>query len=514
MAKIKFIILFSISLFIWGCSSSMEGGDPDGSTGDSGATADGGESVAFGDPWVRIGALGEGDTRHTLEVKVQNENRLFYCNVRSLNAVDISDPYKPSSSFSLSSNYPNSRGFSGSKRWQHMTWNGDLIYYSHRGDETQVLSYIAGFDVSQSGRPEVVNFDNQAEGWSIEAIAASGSLVYAAVHQHGVAVLENDGSSTLKLRGVVSGLENSWGVAANGDMIYVADGPGGFAVVDASNPASPQIIGTLETGGAPQHVEYDPETKVAYVAAGSAGLLAIDVSDGTNPTLLSSHDTQGSAVQVTISGSYAYVADWNDARVFDISDPSNIKFLSSESVAPQSGGNRPQSFTRVLGIGALNEIAFVGEWKEIYVYEVRPENSAPDVFVPTQTLDFGTISSATSRVIQVVNEGNRDLTISSIESSNSGFSYSVENLIVEAGDKRSFEVTFTPPSTSPMASEILLHSDDPDEPILAVEAIANQPGLGVGDQAPAVEMTNLSGGTWTLNDAQGKPVLLAYFATF
>ena len=49
----------------------------------------------------------------------------------------------------------------------------------------------------------------------------------------------------------------------------------------------------------------------AYVAVGGAGLEVIDVSDPANPRRVGSYDTPGGAVDVAVSGDYAYVADKN-----------------------------------------------------------------------------------------------------------------------------------------------------------------------------------------------------------
>ncbi len=509
--KIQFPSLlgsFFLSIFFCvGCSGDSSGppSQSDGGTSDGTTTMN-----TIGDPWVQVGALGEGDTRHTLEVRARDNGLLYYCNVQQLNVVDITDPLKPSSAYALKSKYPSS----GSGRCQHMDWNDTLVYSTHRGAETQPLSYIAGFDVSQSSHPEVVNFDNDDDNWSIEGIALHENMVYAAIHQDGLALLENDGTTQLKVRAVLGGLDNAWDVAANGTTLYVADGPGGFVVVDASNKSAPAITATLATAGAPQHVEYDSKTQVAYVAAGAGGLLAIDVSDPASPTLLDVFDTPGSAVQVSLAGDFAYVADWNDARVFDISDPSNIRMISAEWIPPQILGNRPQTFTRVLGIGAIGDFAFLGEWKEVYVYEVHKDRIAPDIKLANDEVDLGTDTEPLSRVIVIENEGNQPLLISQITSSHSAIEASEQNLEIPAGSASFFEIHYQPVSSAALEASLSIHSDDPDEAVATIKIFANQPGLGVGDSSPQVDVTKLEGGTWTLADAQGRPVLLAYFATF
>jgi len=62
----------------------------------------------------------------------------------------------------------------------------------------------------------------------------------------------------------------------------------------------------------------------AYVADSSEGLAVIDISDPTNPGTPVYKDTDGSARSVYVSGDYAYVADLSAGlAIIDISDPTN-----------------------------------------------------------------------------------------------------------------------------------------------------------------------------------------------
>lgn len=61
-----------------------------------------------------------------------------------------------------------------------------------------------------------------------------------------------------------------------------------------------------------------------YVAAGTAGLIVIDFSDPANPQRVGELDTGGDARGVAVSGNYAYVADGPEGlQVILIADPAN-----------------------------------------------------------------------------------------------------------------------------------------------------------------------------------------------
>ena len=62
----------------------------------------------------------------------------------------------------------------------------------------------------------------------------------------------------------------------------------------------------------------------AYVADYTSGLAIIDISDPTNPGTPVYRDTNGSAIGVTVRGNYAYVADYTSGlAIIDISNPSS-----------------------------------------------------------------------------------------------------------------------------------------------------------------------------------------------
>ncbi len=48
----------------------------------------------------------------------------------------------------------------------------------------------------------------------------------------------------------------------------------------------------------------------AYVADGASGLQVIDITNPASPQIVGSVDTPGYAMGVAVSGTYAYVADW------------------------------------------------------------------------------------------------------------------------------------------------------------------------------------------------------------
>src|SRR5688572_63798 len=105
----------------------------------------------------------------------------------------------------------------------------------------------------------------------------------------------------------------AFGVAVAGNRAYVTtpacfpygDGSS-LEVVDISNPASPAIIGSVETPGFGQDVAV--AATHAYIAGGNSGLQVVDISNPASPAIVGSVDTPGEAADVAVLGDHAYVA--------------------------------------------------------------------------------------------------------------------------------------------------------------------------------------------------------------
>jgi hypothetical protein len=95
----------------------------------------------------------------------------------------------------------------------------------------------------------------------------------------------------------------------------------------SSNP-NPTFKGSYDT---PElALEVALSGNYAYVADYRSGLQIIDISDPSNSTFKGSYDTPNKARGVALSENYAYVADYRSGlQIIDISDPSNPTFKGS-----------------------------------------------------------------------------------------------------------------------------------------------------------------------------------------
>jgi len=139
------------------------------------------------------------------------------------------------------------------------------------------------------------------------------------------AVLAQAQPCTLEIQSRLSGAAQE--VKLAGDTAFVAAGPGGLLIVDASDPDRLRMLGQFrpdEFSGFASHVE--AAGAVVYLALDSDQILIIDAADPAHPALLSAIELDDKASSLRVENSTLYVAvdDLDDTVVwFDVSDPAS-----------------------------------------------------------------------------------------------------------------------------------------------------------------------------------------------
>ena len=112
------------------------------------------------------------------------------------------------------------------------------------------------------------------------------------------------------------------GIAVERNKVYVADRAEGLRILDVTDPFNAFEIGYLDTPGTASDIVI--VDKIAYLADGSA-LRVIDVSNPAVPVELGSCEPSGSVVKIALSGTYAYVLGFEGVlSVIDITDPTGL----------------------------------------------------------------------------------------------------------------------------------------------------------------------------------------------
>jgi len=226
----------------------------------------------------------------------------------------------------------------------------------------------------------------ETPGYAYEVVISGNYAYVADVNPTGLRIIDISNPEKPVLKGQVTLYDYVWGADINGlvvaeNYVYMTgdiavdegDAVNGLAIIDITNPANPEVVGTLKPslgryGGLEVHGNYvyvanagyglkiidisdvtNPKEisgvkypndyvyangvtvvdNYAYVAYGTAGLQIVDVSDVTNPHIVGSVATKD-AQDVTVVGNYAYVADWDGGvKIIDISDVTNPTIVSA-----------------------------------------------------------------------------------------------------------------------------------------------------------------------------------------
>lgn len=394
-------------------------------------------------------------------------------------------------------------------RCQHVALDAedDRLVITSRGDEIQTTPWLWLYDVVNPREPKPL------AGWfgnkSIEGVALRGGRVWAATHTSGIALFGwlND---ELMLRGEYQdGESDAWQPALVGDTLYVAEGATGLRIYDVAED-DPVLLSTLSIPGSSRDVLIEEER--AYVAA-SGAVAIVDVSDPESPQLLGQTETSGTALDLgLVAENVVAVAEWDRIRGYDLSDATAPEQIFSELVPTDD------QFSRVLTVTAdrARGRIYGGEWTGVHAFRYSDENRGPDAFVSPNTLQFGSVGKGDSddRVLIIENHGNEPLTVFEIASPHNAITSDTTCLDVPAGGKAAAEVSFAPRDDRQLNAILKVCSDDADQPGFPVNVTANVAGRDIGDDVPSFTLFDLDGNRWTEKDLEGNVAVLAYFATF
>jgi hypothetical protein len=191
---------------------------------------------------------------------------------------------------------------------------------------------------------------------------------------------------------------------------------GTLDVVDVSNPASPKIVGSTNTGTAGLHVaDIKVVGKYAYVAGQSNGqseILVFDISNPASPYLLSSLPVAHSPQGLDVEGNYLYETfyDQYSLNIYDISNPAAPSQVGTASL---SGTCKPQDVsvegtTAYMACYTNSSVAVVDVANptspSVEVYISLPANSSP-IFLESKGRYVYSISNTPGGVLSVIDAG-------------------------------------------------------------------------------------------------------------
>ena len=162
-------------------------------------------------------------------------------------------------------------------------------------------------------------------------------------------------------------------------------------------------------------------------------------------------------------------------------------------------------------VAAVNDRAYVADWAYLAIYQSDLNKTAPDL-APASTSIYAT--AAEQAVIDLDNLGNDTLNLISAESSSGNIIVEFSATSIAPSETAKMGITYTGDGAETVS--VCLATDDPDEPTWEFTVTTGEVGsnTGLGSEAPDFTLPGIDGKNYTLSDQRGKPVVLAYFATW
>lgn len=394
-------------------------------------------------------------------------------------------------------------------RCQHVALDDDSLraVITNRSDEIQPQPWLYLMDLANPQAPAPLR------GWTgddlIEGVVLQGDRIWAAAHESGILVFEDQGGSDLVQIGSFSdGSSDAWQPVKIDDTLFVAEGTTGLRSYDISGD-DPVLLDTLALEGSSKDVV--ARGNELFVASSSV-LYGVDVSDPSAMTITAERSVTGTAVGLSLGADdVLYTAEWDEVRGYDSTD-SELPLLWAEQVPTQD------AFSRILDVEAdpSNGRVYAGEWTGMHAYASTPSVSAPDIQLDPANLQFGTVEPGESqtRVIIIRNTGTELLEVTNVVTTSENAVPSERCFNVDPGGAYAIEVRVDAGSDANFGGRIEFTTNDPDESAAEATFTGNAIGADVGDPVPEFLLQDTEGNSWSSAELEGNVIVLAYFATF
>lgn len=231
----------------------------------------------------------------------------------SLQVIDVTDPQSPTQT----GRYDLGGATSA------LALDNDELYIPSFGFDTGYFNDLIVLDISNPKNPtkkssyELPMALGQYQP-ALDMVAASGYLYLCLTD--GIFQIEDiSNPNEPRTAGVYDTFLLAHGIVISGDTAYVAD-VRGLKLVDVQNPMNAHVGNFVTTPGYAEGVAV--KDSYAYVADRSEGMRIIDISGPGNPVEVGSFtDGLVNVRSVAVAGDYAYLTDWQGMAIVNISDP-------------------------------------------------------------------------------------------------------------------------------------------------------------------------------------------------
>ncbi len=246
----------------------------------------------------------------------------------------------------------------------------------------------------------------------------------------------------------------------------------------------------------------------AFVAS-LEGVSSVDVSDSSSPTVVTDRASPGTAMAVAALGDVVWISDWERLRAMDPTDGAGLALLGDEPLLADN------PLPRTAEVVADDDRLIAAHWDGIRTYVPCP-TQPPALWPELDHIDFRSVSAGSSetRVIVLRNNGAQPLEITSLATDHPAFAVPSDAITIAPGAGEAVEIEFAPTDATGVTSNLIVASNDPDEPEVLVPLTGNVPGALIGEPVVPFHAVAVDGRTWRPQDLEGQVILLAYFASW
>lgn len=198
-----------------------------------------------------------------------------------------------------------------------------------------------------------------------------GNLAYVADGNMGLQIIDVSQPTAPREVGNVDTPGRASDVALTGNNALVADGFHGLQVIDVSDPGSPRIVGSVDTPGDANGVDFNVLSHQAVVADGTS-IQVVSLTNPAAPMILGSRGMPSTAVDVVVSGFFAFVATSTAGmQVVNFSDPPSPQVI---------GGTQQTQNTVAQEVALLGSLAFLADVifvNAVPIFDVRNTAAPP-----------------------------------------------------------------------------------------------------------------------------------------
>jgi len=221
----------------------------------------------------------------------------------------------------FSGNWPCGQSFSISA-----SQTGDTLFIGE-GGMMDVL------DISDPGNPVMITAIRARSIIDDSYYDAATARLYLAAYFSGIEIWDvSDFNSPVRLNRIPTNSYPRGGVFARGNFVYIATVADGFYVADISDIENPVMVGHRVIPGNPLVWDSDYQGNFAYLAGAGNGLIVIDFSHPANPVIKATYP--GMTTGLCVRDTLAFVASSGGSmKILNIKDPATISLLGSCSLA-------------------------------------------------------------------------------------------------------------------------------------------------------------------------------------